>query len=75
MKWANESISICSKTLILTYKGLVYFGQDSADEKNKSLSEKGNHALIYMYQPMADKYTQSIAVFAGHGSTDRVLIA
>lgn len=58
----RQAISVCSKTL--TYKGLVDFGDD---KKAKTIQEQATHALVFMFQPLADNYTQPLAVFASKG--------
>lgn len=49
----------------LTYSGLVDFGEGEKQATN--LDEKANHGLVLMFQPFADSYSQSIAVFASRG--------
>lgn len=60
----TEAIRVCSKTC--TYKGVSDFGKEgpSAD----SIDEKVNHALVIMFTPLHDSYSQPIAVFASKGT-------
>lgn len=58
----RQSISVCSKTL--TYKGLVDFGDH---KKANDINEQATQALVFMFQPLADNYTQPLAVFASKG--------
>ncbi|KMQ85335.1 hypothetical protein RF55_16184 [Lasius niger] len=67
----RESISVNSSNL--TYKGLVDFGEDG--KKAKSLDEKATSGLVLMFQPLADNYTQPIAVFASRGPVKGVELA
>jgi len=59
----RESVNVNTKTL--SYKGLVDFGSDG--EQSSDFNEKANHGLVIMFHPLADDYTQSIAVFASRG--------
>lgn len=59
----RESISVNSRTL--TYNGLIDFGE--GEMQSLDVSDKANHALVFMYQPLAEKYTQCIGVFASRG--------
>lgn len=56
----RKSISVCSKTL--TYSGLVDFGDDGPQAT--SIEDQATHGLVLMFQPLADTYTQPVAVFA-----------
>ncbi|XP_039310108.1 uncharacterized protein LOC120358794 isoform X2 [Solenopsis invicta] len=67
----RESISVNSSNL--TYKGLVDFCEDG--KKAKCLDEKATSGLVLMFQPLADKYTQPIAVFASRGPVKGVELA
>lgn len=58
----RESISVNSQTL--TYIGLEDFG----DELENKSSQKATHALVFMWQSLADNVVQPIAVFASKGS-------
>lgn len=58
----RQAISVCSKTL--TYKGLVDFGED---KKANDIKEQATQALVFMFQPLADNYTQPLAIFASKG--------
>ena len=57
------SVNVNTKTL--SYKGLVDFGTDG--EQSSEFTEKTNHGLVIMFHPLADEYTQPIAVFASRG--------
>lgn len=59
----RESVTVNTKTL--EYKGLVDFGEEGAGSVN--FSDRANHGLVLMFQPLADNYTQPIAVFASKG--------
>lgn len=56
----RKSISVCSKDL--TYAGLTDFGD--GDNSATNIREQATHGLVMMFQPLADVYTQPIAVFA-----------
>jgi len=56
----RKSIAVCSKNL--TYVGLTDFGDDGLQSIN--IEDQATHGLILMFQPLADSYTQPIAVFA-----------
>lgn len=58
----RESISVNSGTL--TYMGIEDFG----GEINTEGSNRENHALVLMWQSLAENVTQPIAVFASHGT-------
>jgi len=58
----RESISLNSRTL--TYSGLEDFGGE-IDTDNTS---KGNHALVFMWQSLAENLVQPIAMFASKGT-------
>lgn len=58
----RESITVCSKSL--TYRGLVDHGEDY---KASDINEKATSGLVFMFQPLADSYSQPVAVFASRG--------
>lgn len=58
----REALTVCSRTL--TYKGLVDLGEDY---KATSIEEKATSGLVFMFQPLADNYSQPVAVFASKG--------
>jgi len=65
----RENISVKSHTL--TYSGLIDFGKE--DEvcnqlpTPNSLDDLAYHGLVLLFQPLANTYTQPIAVFASRG--------
>lgn len=65
----RENISVKSHTL--TYSGLIDFGREGefCNELPKAnrLDDLANHGLVILFQPLADTYTQPIAVFASRG--------
>jgi len=65
----RESISVNSKTL--SYTGLIDFGKDSEELDNLptavDINSKATHGLVFLFQPLADSYTQPIGVFASRG--------
>lgn len=67
----RESISVCAKTL--TYKGLIDFGADGP--KPCTIDDKATSALVFMFQPLADKYTQPICAFASKGPVSGGVLA
>jgi len=60
----RESVNVNSKNL--TYTGLIDF--ESENIRPISLDETVDHGLMIMFQPLADFYSQPIAVFASEGS-------
>lgn len=56
----RKSISVCSRNL--TYSGLTDFGSDGPTASD--INNQATHGLVIMFQPIADTYTQPIAVFA-----------
>ncbi|XP_024882946.1 uncharacterized protein LOC112461798 [Temnothorax curvispinosus] len=56
----RKSVAVCSKNL--TYVGLTDLGDD--EQQSTDLSEQATHGLVLMFQLLADKYTQPVAVFA-----------
>ena len=56
----RKDISVHSTTL--TYAGLVDFGQEGP--KPTDIANQATHGLVILFQPLADTYTQPIAVFA-----------
>ncbi|XP_020298903.1 uncharacterized protein LOC109863121, partial [Pseudomyrmex gracilis] len=60
----RESVNVNSKNL--TYTGLIDFGSENIRPIN--LDETADHGLVIMFQPLADFYSQPIAVFASKGS-------
>ena len=67
----RKSISV--KSSDLTYTGLVDFGEDGKSAEN--IGETAKYALVLMFQPLADKYNQPIAVFASRGPVKGVELA
>lgn len=60
--YLRESLSVNSQTL--TYMGLEDFG----NELETKGAQKANHALVFMWQSLADNLVQPIAVFASSGT-------
>lgn len=56
----RKSVAVCFKNL--TYVGLTDFGDDGPQSNN--IEDQATHGLVLMFQPLADSYTQPIAVFA-----------
>ncbi|CAH1736906.1 unnamed protein product [Aphis gossypii] len=52
--------------------GLEDFGEEL---NNTNSSQKANHALVLMWQSLADNFVQPIAVFASHGTVKGVDLA
>jgi len=67
----NLRKSVCSRNL--TYAGLIDFGDDGP--KSTNINEQADHGLVLMLQPLADTYTQPIAVFASKNSVDGTELA
>lgn len=57
--------SVRVKAQNLTYTGLIDFGKDGVQSTN--IQDQADHALVLMFQPLADSYKQPIAVFASKG--------
>lgn len=63
-----ESISV--NTTTLKYSGLIDFGDEKGLDdlpKAKCLKDKVIHGLVFLFQPLADSYTQPIVVFSSKG--------
>lgn len=56
----RKAVAVCSKNL--TYVGLTDFGNDGL--QSTDINDQATNGLVLMFQPLADKYTQPIAVFA-----------
>ncbi|XP_063986279.1 uncharacterized protein LOC135167229 isoform X2 [Diachasmimorpha longicaudata] len=67
----RESITVDTKSL--TYRGLQDFGEDGL--RSSKFTEKANHGLVILFQPLADTYTQPIAVFASRGPVKGDVVA
>ncbi|KAF0750370.1 THAP-type domain-containing protein, partial [Aphis craccivora] len=67
----RESISVNSRTL--SYIGLEDYGDEIIT--NNSQKEKANHALVYMWQSLADNLVQPIAVFVTKGTVKGIDLA
>lgn len=67
----RESINVNSKNF--TYTGLIDFGSENI--RPVYLDEKADHGLLIMFQPLADFYSQPIAVFASKGSVTGEILA
>ncbi|KAL5239019.1 hypothetical protein ACI65C_006429 [Semiaphis heraclei] len=65
----RENLAVKSRTL--SYSGLVDFGKEdevcSELPKATTLDDLANHGLVLLFQPLADNYSQPIAVFASRG--------
>ncbi|KMQ84713.1 hypothetical protein RF55_17264 [Lasius niger] len=59
----RKSVAVSTKNL--TYVGLTDFGDDG--QQSTDITEQATHGLVLMFQPLADVYTQPIAVFASKG--------
>lgn len=66
----RESISINSRTL--SYIGLEDYGGEIVTDNSQK--EKANHALVYMWQSLADNLVQPIAAFVTKGTVKGQLI-
>jgi len=60
----RESVSVNSRTL--SYIGLEDYGGEIITDNSQK--EKANHALVYMWQSLADNLVQPIAVFVTKGT-------
>ncbi|KAL5239381.1 hypothetical protein ACI65C_006791 [Semiaphis heraclei] len=72
----RESISVYTTTL--KYSGLIDFGDEEGLKdlsKAKCLIDKATHGLVFLFQPLADFYTQLIAVFASKGPVNGLTLA
>jgi len=58
--------NICVNSRSLTYLGLEDYGHEL--ENKIDSSQKANHALVFMWQSLAENFVQPIAVFASHGT-------
>lgn len=67
----RESINVNSKNL--TYTGLIDFGSEGIPSFN--LDEKADYGLVIMFQPLADFYSQPVAVFASKGPVSGEVLA
>ncbi|KAL5239310.1 hypothetical protein ACI65C_006720 [Semiaphis heraclei] len=65
----REAITVFSKSL--TYRGLVDYGKDY---KATDIHEKATSGLVFMFQPLADSYSQPVAVFASRSPVAGALI-
>jgi len=73
----RESVALNSKSL--TYTGLLDFGEEDDEMKNlpkaTDINSKATHVLVFMFQPIADNYTQPIGVFASKGPVNGQTLA
>ncbi|XP_036146648.1 uncharacterized protein LOC118646884 [Monomorium pharaonis] len=60
----RKSVTVCSRNL--TYVGLTDLGDGG--QQSTDINEQATHGLVLMFQPLADVYTQPIAVFASKNS-------
>lgn len=61
----RRSVTVSSKNLC--YSGLMDFGDDGP--KTSDIDDQATHGLVFLFQPLADTFTQPIAVFASKGPT------
>jgi len=65
----RENLAVKSHSL--SYAGLVDFGKEDETctelPKATTLDDLANHGLVLLFQPLADNYSQPIAVFASRG--------
>lgn len=66
----RESISVNSRTL--SYTGLEDYGCENVTDNSQK--EKATHALVYMWQGLADNLVQPIAVFVTKGTVKGFII-
>lgn len=59
----RKSVAVCSRNL--TYVGLTDLGEDKL--QSTDMNDQATHGLVLMFQPIADKKAQPIAVFASKG--------
>ncbi|XP_071641540.1 uncharacterized protein [Temnothorax longispinosus] len=59
----RRSVTVSSKNLC--YSGLTDFGDDGP--KASVIDDQATHGLVFLFQPLADTFTQPIAVFASKG--------
>lgn len=58
----RKSVAVSSKDL--TYTGLTDgFDHDESDSST-DINDQATHGLVFLFQPLADKFTQPVAVFA-----------
>lgn len=55
----RKAVAVCSKNL--TYVGLTDFGNNGL--QSTDINDQATHGLVLMFQLLADKYTQPIAVY------------
>ena len=66
----RKSIALDEKNMI--YKGLQDFG---TNETEAGITDKADHGLVLMFQPLYDNYSQPIAVFTSKGPTPGIVLA
>lgn len=57
----RKSVAVCSRNLTYLGLNLTDFGDDG--QQFTDINDKVTHGLVLMFQPLADVYTQPIAVF------------
>lgn len=67
----RKSIKVNTKTMELV--GIEDFGDDVDDEK--TTYEIADHALVFMFCPAADSYTQPVALYASKNATKGIILA
>ena len=66
----RKSIALNEKNII--YKGLQDFG---TNETEAGITDKADHGLVLMVQPLYDNYSQPIAVFTSKGPAPGIVLA
>ena len=53
-------------TKTMTIVGLADFGEDRTE---RTIDEKADYRLVFLFQPLMDSYTQPIAILTSNGQT------
>lgn len=69
----RKSLKVNVKTMEL--HGVVDFGGDCEEMDEKDEIEIADHALVFMFCPLSDKYAQPVAVYASKGATKGKVLA
>ena len=67
---ARKNIALDEKNMI--HKALQDFG---TNETEAGITDKADHGLVLMFQPLYDNYSQPIAVFTSKGLTPGIFLA